>query len=129
MQKRFFWIPAIVLLMALTPKPVNRLTGIWELQMDGASTGLLKLYNTDGTSTNIGLGDDGFGISMEGTYTLQSENSYLEKTVRSSFREQVGAEKLVQFRLVGDSLLHLSYKVSGETFTEEYKKLKLISGQ
>ncbi|MCF3110427.1 DUF4488 domain-containing protein [Niabella sp. CC-SYL272] len=129
MQKRFFWIPAIALLMAFVSKPQNRLTGIWELQMDGASTGLLKLYHADGTTTNIGLGDDGFGISMEGTYTLQSENSYLEKTVRSSFRDQVGTEKLVQFRLAGDSLLHLSYTVSGETFTEEYKKLKLINGQ
>lgn len=129
MGKRFFWIPAVALFMAWAPKPGNGLTGIWELQMDGASTGLLKMYNTDGSTTNIGLGDDGFGISMEGSYVLQSSGSYLEKTVRSSFPEQVGTEKLVQFKLTGDSLLHLSYKVSGETFTEDYKKLKLISGQ
>ncbi|MCD2424631.1 DUF4488 domain-containing protein [Niabella pedocola] len=129
MRKRFFWIPAFALLMALSPAPQNRLTGIWELQMDGASTGLLKMYNADGSTTNIGLADEGFGISMEGTFVLQSDGSYLEKTVRSSFPEQVGAEKLVQFKLTGDSLLHLSYKVAGETFTEDYKKLKLIRGQ
>ena len=130
MKKRFIWLSGIILvLLALTPKPENRLTGIWELQMDGASTGLLKLYNADGTTTNIGLGNDGFGISMEGSYALQSANSYLEKTVRSAFPEQVGAQKLVQFRLTGDSLLHLSYKISGETYTEDYKRLQLISGQ
>ncbi|SDD81507.1 DUF4488 domain-containing protein [Niabella drilacis] len=129
MRKHFFWIPAAALLMALAPKPENRLTGIWELQLDGASTGLLKLYNADGTTTNIGLGNDGFGISMAGTYELQSANSYLEKTVRSGFPEQAGAQKLVQFKLAGDSLLQLSYKISGEAFTENYKKLQLITGQ
>lgn len=122
-------ILAMVLLTASVPKPDNRLTGIWELQLDGASTGLLKLYNVDGTATNIGLGNDGFGISMEGTYELQSANSYLEKTVRSGFPGQKGAQKLIQFKLTGDSLLHLSYKISGEMFTEDYKKLQLITGQ
>ncbi len=122
-------MPAIALLMALTPGTDHRLTGIWELQMEGASTGLLKLFHADGTTMNIGLGDDGFGISMEGAYIMQSESSYLEKTVRSAFPEQVGSQKLVRFQLTGDSLLRLSYKVSGETFTEVYKKLKLISGQ
>lgn len=131
MKKRFVSVSGIVLLLllALVPKPENRLAGIWELQLDGASTGLLKLYNADGTTSNIGLGNDGFGISMEGTYELQSANSYLEKTVRSGFSEQTGAQKLVLFKLTGDSLLHLSYKISGKTFTEDYKRLQLISGQ
>ncbi|MBZ4189597.1 DUF4488 domain-containing protein [Niabella beijingensis] len=130
MKKRFFLIPGMaLLLMALAPQPQNPLLGIWELQMEGASTGLLKQFNADGTTINIGLGDEGFGISLEGTYELRPSGRYVEKTIRSSFGEQNGTQKLVQYRLAGDSLLHLSYKVEGKSFTEEYKKLKLIGGQ
>ncbi|ANH83324.1 hypothetical protein A8C56_22155 [Niabella ginsenosidivorans] len=119
----------LLIICSFAPKPENRLTGIWELQMEGASTGLLKIFNKDGSFTNIGLGDNGFGISAAGTYELQSANSYLEKITVSSYKDQQGTQKEVRFQITGDSTLHIAYTISGTTYNEDYKRLTLIKGQ
>lgn len=94
--------------------------------MDNGPTGLLKIFNADGTTTSIGLADEGMGISLRGTYELKSESTYQEKIIESAYSEQNGTQKLVNFKITGDSILHLSYKIDNENYEEEYKKLKLI---
>ena len=119
----------LLIICSSAPKPDNRLAGIWELQMEDSPTGLLKIFNKDGSFTNIGLGDNGFGIAAEGTYALQSENSYLEKIAVSSFKDQQGTQKEVRFLISGDSTLHIAYTIAGTTYNEDYKRLTVIKGQ
>lgn len=128
-MKKIF-IPVLFLMLIVASsfglQPSNKLMGIWELQMDNGPTGLLKIFNADGTTTSIGLAEEGMGISLRGTYELKSESAYQEKIIESAYSEQNGTQKLVTFKITGDSVLHLSYKIDNETYNEEYKKLKLI---
>ena len=127
--RNFLVAVLLVVVCSFSVQPKNPLTGIWELQMDGGPTGLLKIFNADGTITGVGLADDGMGISLRGTYELRSENSYQEKILQSAYADQNGTEKLVSFKITGDSLLHISYQIKGESYQEDYKRLKLIKNQ
>lgn len=131
MKKIFLPVLFLMLIVASSfgLQPSNKLIGIWELQMDNGPTGLLKIFNADGTTTSIGLADEGMGISLRGTYELKSESTYQEKIIESAYSEQNGTQKLVNFELVGDSVLQLSYKIGNESYNEEYKKLKQIKIQ
>lgn len=106
------------------PVPDKKLlTGIWEMQLNNRPTGFLKIFGASGEISNVQLTPLGFVKTLEGSYEIQSDSTYIEKVEQHQNTSLNKKEVIIGYHLDNPNMLTITYNINNFQGKEVYRRV------
>jgi len=114
-----------------TNPTVARLVGLWEVKAEHRSDekgykrmphGMFKLILPNGKFVNFMTTDRGSTITLDGTYVVEGDSTYIEKIDHSFNKSQIGMANPLYLKLSNDNFMYLRWFQAIDEFNQQQNR-------